>query len=173
MPSSVSGAPGYSVHYGYDVQGLMVYARFGSDAGAGITNTYDGFGRLRLASSNLGGVTRTVASDYDAHGNRTHLTHPDGALFEYAYDNRDRLFRVSENGPSITLASIDFDAQGRRSELDRDTLGAITTYDYDSVSRLELLKQDLDGSGTANDVAMSFAYNPASQIVTRPCSSRR
>jgi YD repeat-containing protein len=26
VPSSVSGAPGYSVHYGYDVQGLMRYA---------------------------------------------------------------------------------------------------------------------------------------------------
>src|SRR5690606_901995 len=95
VPSSVSGAPGYSVHFGYDVQGLMLYVRFGSDSGAGITNTYDGFGRLRTSSTNLGGVTRTVTSDYDAHGNRTRLTYPDGAFFEYAYDDRDRLFHLS------------------------------------------------------------------------------
>lgn len=167
VPSSVSGAPGYSVYYGYDVQGLMLYARFGADTGSGITNTYDGFGRLRLSSTNLGGVTRNVASAYDAHGNRTRLTHPDGAFFEYAYDNLDRLFHVSENGPSITLASIFYDEQGRRSEIDRDTLGTTTTYGYDPMSRLESLVHDLDGSGTANDAAMGFTYNPASQIATR------
>ena len=106
VPASASGVAGYSVHYGYDVRGLQLYARFGSASGAGVTNTYDGFGRLRVASTNLGGVTRNVVSDYDAHGNRTRITHPDGAYFEYAYDATDRLLHLSENGPSTTLASV-------------------------------------------------------------------
>ncbi len=168
VPTSVSGAPGYSVYSGYDVRGLLTHARFGSDSGAGITNTYDGFGWLRTSSSNMGGVARTVISDnYDVHGNRGRITHPDGAFFEYAYDDADRLFHLSENGPSITLASIFYDGQGRRDELDRDATGATTGYDYDPISRLELLTHDLDGTGTGSDVAMDFDYNPASQIVTR------
>jgi RHS repeat-associated protein len=167
VPVSASGAAGYSVHYGYDVRGLQLYARFGSAWGAGVTNTYDGFGRLRLSSTNLGGITRNVASDYDAHGNRTRITHPDGAFFEYAYDATDRLVHLSENGPSATLASVHYDALGRRSLIARDTVGARTTFGYEPSSRLQSLTHDMDGSATAKDVTTGFAYNPASQIVTR------
>jgi RHS repeat-associated protein len=167
VPSSASSAPGYSVHYGYDVRGLQRYARFGSAAGAGVTNTYDGFGRLRLSSTNLGGVTRNVVSDYDAHGNRTRITHPDGPYFEYAYDATDRLLHLSENGPSSTLASFHYDALGRRSLIARDTAGARTTYGYEPSSRLQSQTHDMDGSATGNDATTSFTYNPASQIVTR------
>jgi RHS repeat-associated protein len=167
VPTSVSGVPGYSVHYGYDVRGLQLYARFGSASGAGISNTYDGFGRLRMASTNLDGVTRNVVSDYDAHGNRTRITHPDGAFFEYAYDATDRLLHLSENGPSTTLASVHYDGLGRRALMARDTVGARTTYGYEPSSRLQSLTHDMDGSATAKDATTSFAYNPASQIVTR------
>jgi len=167
VPISASGAPGYSVYNDYDLRGLQLYARFASDNGAGITNTYDGVGRLRMSSSNLGGVTRDVASDYDADGNRTRITHPDGNSFEYAYDGLDRLFHLSENGPSTTLASLSYDARGRRDELARDALGTTTEYGYDPISRPQTLTHDLDGAGTGNDVAMGYDYNPASQIVTR------
>ncbi|MGD9599156.1 MAG: hypothetical protein AB7G76_06125 [Steroidobacteraceae bacterium] len=132
-----------------------------------MTNTYDGFGRLLSSSSNMGGTARTVTSAYDTHGNRTRLTHPDGAFFEYAYDDADRLLHLSENGPSTTLASIFYDEELRRDELDRDAAGAITRYDYDPISRLELLTQDLDGAGTGHDTGFGFAFNPASQITTR------
>ena len=104
LPAPASGVSGYSVHYGYDVRGLQLFARSGSAAGVGVTNTYDGFGRLRVSSTNLGGLTHNVVSDYDVHGNRTRITHPDGAFFEYAYDATDRLLHLSENGPSATLA---------------------------------------------------------------------
>ncbi len=167
VPTSASGAPGYSVYHGYEVRGLMTHARFSSDSGAGITNSYDGFGRLRVSSSTMGGVTRQVASDYDAHGNRTRITHPDGAFFEYAYDSADRLIHLSENGPSTTLASIFYDGQGRRDQLARDVMGATTGYGYDPLSRLAALTHDLDGSGSANDATQGFGYNPASQIVSR------
>ena len=87
MPVSTSGAAGYSVFYGYDVRGLQTFARFGSITGTGITNQYDGFGRLRSSSTNMDGTSRTVTSDYDLHGNRVRVTHPDGAFFEYAYEH--------------------------------------------------------------------------------------
>jgi RHS repeat-associated protein len=167
VPVSASGAAGYSVYYGYDVLGLQLYARFGSVAGAGVTNTYDGLGRLRVSSTNLGGVTRNVVSDYDPHGNRTRITHPDGVSFEYAYDATDRLLHLSENGPSATLAAIHYDGLGRRSLMARDTAGSKTTFTYDPVSRLQTATHDMDGSATGKDLTTAFAYNPASQIVTR------
>jgi len=171
VPTSASGAPGYSVYHGYEVRGLMTHARFSSDSGQGVTNSYDGFGRLLVSSSNMGGGTRSVTSAYDAHGNRTRLTHPDGAFFEYAYDGADRLFHLSENGPSITLASLFYDGEGRRDELARDVTGATTGYAYDPVARLASLSHDLDGAGTGNDATFGFSYNPASQIVTRSLSN--
>ena len=51
--------------YGYDVQDLQLFARFGSTSGVGITNGYDAFGRLRSATNNMGGVSRTLGSDYN------------------------------------------------------------------------------------------------------------
>jgi hypothetical protein len=116
-------------------------------------------------------VTRTVSSAYDARGNRTRLTHPDGAFFEYAWDGQDRLMHLAENGPSTTLASIFYDPQGRREALARDALGAITTYGYDPISRLNLLSHDLEGAGSAHDTSFGFSYNPASQITTRSLSN--
>jgi RHS repeat-associated protein len=166
VPASVSGAPGYSVYHGYDVRGLLEYARFSSDSGQGVTNTYDGFGRLKTSSSNMGGTARTVTSDYDLRSNRTQITHPDGKTFEYDYDTADRLFQLFENGTTTVLATIGPDAEGRRDWITRNG-GAVTDYEYDPISRLEILTHDLDGTGTANDAGFGFAYNPASQIITR------
>ena len=88
-------------------------------------------------------------------------------MFEYAWDGADRLFHLSENGPSTTLASIFYDGEGRRDQLARDVMGATTGYGYDPVSRLAALSHDLDGSGSTNDATLGFDYNPASQIVSR------
>ena len=65
------------------------------------------------------------------------------------------------------MASLFYDAEGRRDELARDAAGAITGFSYDPISRLASLSHDLDGAGTANDATFGFGYNPASQITTR------
>ncbi len=168
VPVSVSGAPGYSVYHGYDVRGLLTHARFASDSGPGVTNTYDGFGWLRTSSSNMGGIARTVNSpNYDVHGNRTQIEHPDGKTFEYEFDTADRLFHIFENGTSTRLALIAYDEQRLPDQIERDAAGAVTGYDFDPIARLEVLTHNLDGAGTANDAGFGFAYNPASQITTR------
>ncbi len=166
VPVSTSGAPAYTVYSGYDPQGLQLYARFSSATGTGITNTYDAFGRLRTSTSNMDGTNRTVTSDYDAHGNRSRITHPDGAYFTYQYDASDQVYNLSESGAS-TLALIAYDDFHRRTRIDRDTTGAITIFAPDPISRLLSISQNLDGAGTTNDVGIGFAYNPASQIAAR------
>lgn len=167
VPVSVSGAAAYSVYHRYDVRGLLAEARFGSDSGQGISNAYDGFGWLRTSSSSMGGTARIVTSDYDAHGNRRKITHPDGNYFEYQYDTADRLFHIGENGTTTTLATFGYDGQRRRESLARSTAGASSVYQYDLLSRLEVLGHNLDGGGTTNDAGFGFAYNPASQITRR------
>jgi hypothetical protein len=39
----------------------------------------------------MDGVALAMTSDYDSHANRTRVTHPGGAFFEYAYEAIDSL----------------------------------------------------------------------------------
>lgn len=167
VPVSTGGAAAYTVYYGFDPMGLQTYARFGSTTGTGITNLYDGFGRLRTSTTNMDGTARPVTSDYDPHGNRVRITHPDGNFFEYAYDDPNNLMFVSENGPSTALVSNLFDEFGRRYQINRDQSGSITAIGYDDVSRLNGIGHNLDGAGTINDVGIGFGFNPASQVAAR------
>jgi YD repeat-containing protein len=105
VPPSASMAAGYSVFYGYELGGRQLYARFGSAGGVGITNSYDGFGQLTSATRNMGGVSRTVAHSYDADGNQTAVTHPDGHYFPCGYDGLGRMTSVGEDAVA-TLATI-------------------------------------------------------------------
>ncbi|MDZ4328212.1 MAG: RHS repeat domain-containing protein, partial [Pseudomonas sp.] len=54
------------VFYSYDLRGLQLQARFDSLAGAGVAYGYDGFGRAISETQNTDGVSRTLASQYDA-----------------------------------------------------------------------------------------------------------
>jgi len=162
VPSSASGAAGYSVYFGYDMQNLQLYARFGSSVGAGLTNVYDGFGRLRSSTNNMGGVTRTLGSDYDAGSRRNKLTFPDGNYFRYDHDGASRLTAILENG-ATTVASFNYDFLGRRT--DASLGGATRSDEYDAISRLSTMTHQL--AGTTADQILTFGYNPASQIITR------
>jgi len=161
------GGTASDVYFGYDIPGHELYARFASPSGAGLTNTYDGFGRLTSAASNLDGTARTFSYRYDADGNRTRDTHPDGNYFVYVYDALDRPIAIQENG-STQIVSIAYDNQGRRSG---DARGVVLTgYGYDAVSRLSSLSHDL--TGTSGDVTWGqLGYNPANQIVSLPRSN--
>lgn len=157
-----------NVYYGYDLRGLRLYARFGSTTGAGVTNTYDGFGRVATATTNQSGATRALAYQYDADGNRTRVTHPDSAYFQYAYDGLDRLRTIKENG-TTTVITQTFDLGGRLGSLQRGANVAATNFLYDGVSRTKTLSQDLQG--TSYDETRTFDYNAASQIVYKALSN--
>ncbi|MEG3150223.1 RHS repeat-associated core domain-containing protein [Sphingomonas sp. ZT3P38] len=156
-----------NVYYLYDVRGLQTEAHFDSATGADkVLTAYDGFGRVVSSTTAMGGTSRTLTYQYDAAGNRVRVTHPDGIYFAYDYDSLSRAIAVKENG-AAQIASIGYDAQGRRANTARGAV--LSTYGYDAASRLSSLTDDL--SGTAADVASTFAYNPASQMVTRTRSN--
>jgi RHS repeat-associated protein len=160
VPASTTSAPGYSVFYGYDVNGLQLYARFGSASGAGITTAYDGFGRVTSSTSNMDGTARAMSHQYDAGGNTLVLSGDAGYNASFTYS------AASEMTAYQGVFQIGYDAAGRRSGV---TMGpgyttSSTSYGYDAVGRLQTQGQSLaDASGNQS---VTLGYNPASQIVS-------
>lgn len=153
------------VYYGYDVDGLQLYARFDSASGDGVTTTYDGFGRVTSNTLTMDGATRTLRYAYDRDGNRLRMSFPDGDLsaytknVTYAYDGLDRpVTLLREN--SATIASYSYNAAGKRSAFNG---GISTSYGYDVSGRLSGLTNN-PAVNTAYNNNWTFAYNPASQI---------
>jgi len=152
------GATG--VHYGYDLRGLQTFARFGSASGEGITNVYNGFGRLSSSSTNMGGVTRTLISYYDPNGNRTYLIHPDGNYFQTWYDGGNRAFFNMANGAGgFGYLHLGFFNHGGPSWIGRGN-GNATNLTYDGLQRVATMGHDY----VSGDVNWSFGRNPASQL---------
>ncbi len=158
----IPGGTAIDVYYGYDLRGLQLYARFGSNTGQGVTNGYDNAGRLISSLTDQGGTARTLSYQYNADGKRTRVTHPDGNYFVYDYDGLDRATAVRENG-ATTVATIAYDNQGRRAGSTR--AGVTTGYGYDHAARLASIADNL--AGTASDVTSTFGYSPASQMTSR------
>jgi RHS repeat-associated protein len=159
-----SGTP--AVAYTYDLLGRQLTATFQS-SGQGITNTFDALGRLSSTMTNMDGTARTLSYQYDAAGNRTRITHPDGVYFTTGYDALSRMNSGSwTTGTGTTsFLGIAYDNLGRRSSITAGpSQSSSTAYGYDGVSRLSSLAQSFPG-GTGN-VTQTFAYNPASQVTS-------
>jgi len=150
VPASATGAPGYTVAYGYDLQGLQTSAAFAS--GGGVTNVYDKAGRLTSATTAMGGATVAIGSAWDEDGNRTGVN---GMV--YSYDGLDRLTGIFNGSLSGPLASFDYAADGSLSSIG-SRWGAVETaatrFERDSVGRLGKLTQMLAG-GASNETAFT------------------
>jgi RHS repeat-associated protein len=155
------------VVYDYDLRGLVLAAHFateaGSSTGIGITNSFNGFGRLENSTSNVGGFSRTLWYQYDNNGNRRRIQHPDGTYFDYAFDGSNRVSGVFENGSSTPAISVTYRPNGQRWTINRAN-GATTIYEPDNARRILNFTQDF--AGTADDLTNTFSYNPASQLTT-------
>jgi len=132
-PYPLAPAQTRDVHYGYDLGNRQTYARFDSISGEGITNAYDGFGRLTSTSSNMGGTARTLTSLYDLNSNRTAITHPDGNWFGMVYDGMGRPTFLHSNW-TAGIAYAYRNAAGDVAASARNNVPV--NYGYDSVQRL-------------------------------------
>jgi RHS repeat-associated protein len=158
----IPGGTSADVYYGYDLRGLQLYARFGSTNGQGLTTSFDNLGRPASSSNNMSGSAWALSYQWDADGNRTRVTHPDGNYVSYEYDGLDRSSAVKENG-AVTLASISYNAKG---ELTGQSTGVSSQSNgFDNLSRLSSLT--IDAVGTTADLTIGLSYSPASQIASR------
>ena len=152
------------VYYGYDLRNAQTYARFDSTAGEGVTNAYDGFGRLASTTTNMGGTSRSLTYAYDAASRRGRITHPDGVFFTYDYDARSRLNIVRDQGTGW-LSGFSYSDRGPVTEQSyAGALAGNSGYGYDALDRLNYVGHNMGGAGS---VGYSFGYNAASQITSR------
>ncbi len=165
-PQQLSAAQTRDVYYSYDLRNLQTAARFDSFNGEGVTNTYDGFGRLTSTTIAMSGTSRTLThSDHDPNGNRRELTWPDSVKMSFGYDGLDRMDQVYEGGlgSTVSLATIVYNNKGLRSSMTR-RYGDATFYDYDHVTRLTSLAEGFVGN-TGNN-ASTFTWLPSNQVRT-------
>lgn len=158
----VPGAP-EDVYFAYDNQGRLLSALFNNTAGNGVTQTYDGLGRMDARTV----FGRQLSYQYDLQGRRTRLTHPDGFYVTYGYSNVDELLTLTDSA-GTTVATYGFDGLGFRTGVTRPN-GASTIFVPDAAGRLQQLTQDL--SGTGFDLTETFTYNPAGQITSKTVSN--
>jgi RHS repeat-associated protein len=154
------------VFSGYDLLGNVVYRRFDSHAGSGVTYSYDGIGRVKTATDMNG---RTVGYQFTASSVRKRLTFPGGDYIGSTLDGLNRLTDLGWNADSGLIGRT-YDTQG---DLIRITKGSgETRYGYDPLGNLTSQTNDL--AGTENDITWSFIdHNPALQVQTREASSDR
>lgn len=112
----IKDAPGIAadVHYTYDLRGLQTAAWFTS-TGVGISNAYDGFGRILSTTSSMGGFSRTVSHQYDRGGGRIEMTFPDGQKFWFVRDGAGRMSAAREGALGSTspaMISIAYNPRG-------------------------------------------------------------
>ncbi|WP_077487895.1 polymorphic toxin-type HINT domain-containing protein [Sinomonas mesophila] len=113
---------------------------------------YDAAGRV--VSSDQPGTDGDATYTYDANGNRTSMTDPNGTT-TYAYDSLDRLTTVTRAGRTFALG---YDAASNLTSLTSPD-GAVTSYVYDADGRATQVK-----NGAA--VVAEYTYDPDGNTLT-------
>ncbi len=155
------------VLYRYDLRGLLTSATFMS-GGEGATYAYDGFGRLTSETSVISGLATVVGSTYDANGNRTRITYPDGQFFQFGYDGADRLQSVRAPDNNTLFAPI-YNQRGLPGRILRGGAAHNNDLGYDGVGRLASLA--INGGSAASAVTWGFSRNPSGQILSESQSN--
>lgn len=153
-----STATSKDIYTGYDAQGHILYKRFASASGSGVSYAYDGLGRVS-STTDING--RTLLFNYLTNSQRNSMTFPDGQGQYYYYTNTGALNWTGIAGGSVAYVPT-HDSLGRVVAVGRPNSTG-TSYSYDGLSRLASMTNNF--AGTANDITWSFnARNAAGQI---------
>jgi RHS repeat-associated protein len=145
--------------FGYDLLGREVSARYAGGVTPTVTMSYDKASRLLgQALADGAGPSAAIAYQYDAGGNRTRITWPEGDFHvTYAYDGLGRVTSIKELG-TTDLATYAWDDLSRLTTLNLGN-GTSMTYGYSGQS--VLASQAIDAAGTADDVTLTLARDQA------------
>ena len=170
LPGALPTPTGSEVTTNYDLMNRVLSVHYATTLGANVDYGYDLSGRLMTETTN----SQTMTYAYNEAGDRTRVTWPDGFYAAYAYDAMDRLTQVAENGATSgvgVLATFSYDPLGRQTGVARaGGAGASTATSYDTADRPTNLSHSMPGATDFN-VAWTFGYNPASQILSRAAST--
>jgi RHS repeat-associated protein len=131
---------------------------------------YDAIGRKTSQTDTSPTLSaKTVSYQYDAAGNRTRLTWPDGYYAAYGYDAVNHPTTVIDSS-GTTLATYGYDNLARRAALQfSGTTGARMLTSWSAENDLLTLSNDL--AGTANDAGYTHTFTPAHQWATSSISN--
>jgi RHS repeat-associated protein len=165
------------VYYTYDNLGQQLVAAFDSPTGEGVSNSYDGFGRLASTTLAMSGQSRTLSFRYNRNGFRTEIAWPDDVngsrRTSFVPDGLGRMRRIFQ-GPEGTTAAgamllkYAYGWNGAISRMDR-LAGNYTAFTRDGLGRPTAYSEaftPLTSSGSIGNGTTTLAYNPASQIVS-------
>lgn len=116
-------ATGRGATLAYDAAGRLLTRRYTD--GSQVSYSYDAAGR-RITMADVRGTTTYV---YDAVGNMTGITYPDGRRVQYAYDLAGN--RTGLTYPDRSSVSYSFDSEGRLVTVSYPELG-VTHYEYNA-----------------------------------------
>jgi RHS repeat-associated protein len=157
----VPGGAG-NVGYVYDLRGLQLSAGY-TIIGGGVTNAYDGFGRLTSTMTHMGGSVRTVSHRYDRDGAEVETTFPDGHKFWTARDGIGRMkgtYRGPLGDPSVGMTVSHYDRASNLYYFGR--WGTSTYTESDHVGRPARVYEQFGNA--AADTNSTYTYNPAGQL---------
>ena len=158
---------------------------FGSDTSSYSLNyQYDSLNRPMQVSNHTGDVFN---AQYDAVGNMTQISYPDGTSSVREFDNENRIIRVTNDNPigdpPHIVYEYAYDDVGNFISV-RKTPSDVTahTYQYDALNRLtkdesadKEFQYDAAGNKTREDIGngfhISYSYNNAHQLLHRTGSS--
>jgi RHS repeat-associated protein len=145
----------------YDIRGLLLWARFDSDNGAGTTSTYDRFGRITSTTDTTGGAGLALSYQYRPDGNRSEITYPDQLKFGLHYWPGGQFNHIT--GPlGEVIADYNYNARNELREITRDPAAPLQQWTYDPIGRMA--STTIDGPSNSFDVTWGYTRNPASQI---------
>lgn len=150
------------VGYAYDNLGRLTSATITGTSNA-TTRAWDALNRLTYEEGPLG----RMSYQYDLAGRRTRQTWPDTFFVTNSWNLANEM-TATLHGGTTQIVGYSYDNLGRRAGITRGN-GVASAYGYDGVGRLSSLSHDV--AGTAADVTFGYAYNPASQIVTKTVSN--
>ncbi|WP_175836313.1 MULTISPECIES: RHS repeat-associated core domain-containing protein [Burkholderia cepacia complex] len=139
-----------NVQFGYDLRGLRTASQYANGSYA-VSYAWDNAGRL--LNTTAGG--RTLNFQYDAAGNRTQTTWPDGFNTTTSYDALNRPSVIKENG-STALATYTYDDLSRATTLTFAN-GTSIQRGYDNQGGLATLTNALTAPG--DQVQFVYARN--------------
>ncbi len=150
-PIAMNYSDGKEATFRYNKRGELVELQ---DWNGIATMEYDAVGRLLKVTDHN---SRTTGYGYDAAGNRTSITYPDGSVVNYAYDRNNRITKVTDGGGKETQYS--YDAMGNVISLTQPGGNSKYTYNVKGLPS-KVSCQFEDGTAMEN----SFSYDAAGKI---------
>lgn len=157
-------ADGTRLLYTYDSNGNRTQVQVVQVGGVSTTTdyTFDSLNRL-VGVTTAEGIT---SYGYDAVGNRTSISYPNGSSQLYTYDDLNRLVQLRTfDGSGALVEQYDYSlhATGRRTAID-ELDGRATAYTYDDVYRLT---SEVITDVVAGDYSASFSFDAVGNRLTQ------